>query len=167
MMRFVERDGAVIGMVIEFRKSKCNQMKKKQHADIPCVCGFANCAVHEVLRLLEMRDDLQPDSPLLVFENCRKLQARDVAKHMKLLSTKSGLDPSNYTPHSLRSGGACDYIRWGIDIYTVKEMGRWKRIDSMEPYTKDRPENVVAMTFGILRGFAGRVPMDWTPFPAE
>ena len=59
------------------------------------------------------------------------LERADVADTIKnILSSPeapAGLpDPARYSTHSLRKGGATELLRMGIDIATIKFLGRWK-----------------------------------------
>ena len=69
----------------------------------------------------------------------------DVGKAIKRLCNLAGMESDSYVPHGLRSGGATDYIAWGMPVEIVKDMGRWKLIDSMEPYRKLSANNVLSI----------------------
>jgi hypothetical protein len=44
---------------------------------------------------------------------------------LKLICARLGLDTGNISSHSLRIGGATSLIELGVDIATVKAIGRW------------------------------------------
>jgi hypothetical protein len=140
MCKFVISGNRILGLVIRFRKSKCNQTKKLEKACVPCICGGLMagriCAVHEVLRMLRLRrtrSQVTLVDPLFVWDDGSLFSYADMGRIIKDLCRKCDLKPENFSPHSLRAGGCVDYIGWGIDVSTVQDMGRWKCIDSMGP----------------------------------
>jgi hypothetical protein len=157
MCDFVVSGNRILGLVIVFQKSKCNQAKKKEKACIPCLCegliGGRVCAVHEILHMLRLRkifEEISPSDSLLQWSDGSVFSYADMGDIMKKLCLVSDMDPKKFTPHSLRAGGCVDYIGWGVDISTVQDLGRWKCMDSMTPYRKRSSEDLVKLTFRIL-----------------
>ena len=56
-----------------------------------------------------------------------------LCQHATLLQHKTGVDPKEYTPRSLRAGGAMALLLGGCDDLVVKLVGRWHS-DSMMEY---------------------------------
>jgi len=59
---------------------------------------------------------------------------------IKMCTTRIGLDSSQYSGHSLRSGGATDLFNMKVPYYVIKRMGRWKS-DAVLIYYRDE-ENI-------------------------
>ena len=53
-----------------------------------------------------------------------------------------GNDVFLYTPHTCRTGGACEAIKKGVDIDTVRQMLSHKSLDSTKIYTKASREKL-------------------------
>ena len=45
---------------------------------------------------------------------------------VKAVVVTAGLDPSMFSGHSLRAGGATDLFASRVPYYTIKKMGRWR-----------------------------------------
>ena len=65
------------------------------------------------------------DGPLFVFQDGRVATRAFVAKHLKDLVTRLGMDPKLYNTHSLRVGRASDLALAGASPSVIKDTGRW------------------------------------------
>lgn len=138
-VQFLKKNEKIVGLVVRFNHSKANQYGKSEFAVAPCVCRHGKlCAVHAMWDLIEMKSKcglkMGPNAPLFTKKNGKLLSMSDIGKELKRLCKSAGVDPGLFGPHSLRKGGATDYIAWGIPVEIVKEMGRWAVIESMDPY---------------------------------
>ena len=63
--------------------------------------------------------------PLFVDE-CNKVASRAwFLRHLRLILARTGLDPSNYSGHSLRLGAATSAARSGLPDRVIQQLGRW------------------------------------------
>ena len=144
------RSGKVQGMKWYFDKSKTNTTGRREFAVAPCVCGLGKiCGPHAIIEHLLLRKKLGKPvgtkDAIFVRSDGTFVGYDAVGKAIKRLCKSAGLDSRAYVPHGLRSGGATDYIAWGMPVEIVKDMGRWKLIDSMEPYRKLSANNVLSI----------------------
>lgn len=145
-----DKTGRVQGMKWYFNKSKTNTAGKREFAVAPCVCGLGKiCGPHAVIKHLLLRKSfgapVGKDDGIFTRSDGSLITYNDIGKAIKKLCDLADLDSGVYVPHGLRSGGATDYIAWGIPVEIVKDMGRWKLIDSMEPYRKLSANNVLSI----------------------
>ena len=57
------------------------------------------------------------------------------------------MDPALYINHSLRAGGASDYLAWGVPQWVVQHMGHWKQAGSMTVYQKLSTKDIIGLIF--------------------
>jgi hypothetical protein len=84
--------------------------------------------------------------------NCRKSVCTDnFRKMLKRAVASIGLEPSTFSGHSCRAGGATDAFNAGVAYATVKKFGRW-RSDTVLLYYRDEEEVVsrIMDAFGRL-----------------
>eukprot|EP01083_Nonionella_stella_P000127 367_1 len=83
----------------------------------PKATSTRNMALYQ-LESLELRkqlgEEVTKESGVFTLENGSLLSKRKIGTEMKRLCKVVGLNGSLFTPHSLRKGGATDYIAWGI-----------------------------------------------------
>ena len=58
-------------------------------------------------------------------------------QRIKRFALRIGLDPKNYSGHSLRAGGATDLFVARVPYFIIKRMGRWKSDAAMIYYRAD------------------------------
>ena len=64
------------------------------------------------------------------------LTIRVFTDRLRDLAMRAGVPyASDVTPHSLRRGGATDYIARGVNLLWVAQQGRWKDLRSLAPYS--------------------------------
>ena len=66
-----------------------------------------------------------------------RLQARDVARIIKRAANTAGLDPSEYSGHSLRAGLATTAARAGKADRTIMRQGRWASRSMVDRYVRE------------------------------
>jgi hypothetical protein len=89
--------------------------------------GSSVCAVC-ALELLFGRYPRAPKTPVFLYTDGRVLRYPLFNTIIKHLVSMLGLDPRNYTPHSLRAGAATAAAAAGFTDAEVKSLGRWKSI---------------------------------------
>jgi integrase len=66
-----------------------------------------------------------------------RLSDRSVAKIIKGLAGRAGLDPMQYSPHSLRSGFLTAAAARGASIFKLADQSRHKSMDVLRAYVRD------------------------------
>ena len=150
-----DKFGNLKGMKWCFNKSKTNVFEAMEFAVAPCVCAINKvCGPHSVIGLLKLKRRLgrkvgQEDG-IFTKDNGTLISYEEIGKGIKRLCKSVGINGELYAPHGLRSGGATDYITWRIPVEIVKDMGRWKVMDSMESYRKLSPNSMVEIVLKSL-----------------
>lgn len=113
--------------------------------------GRTNCAVcpvSAVLAYLTKRGS--SPGPLFQFSDGRPLtRARFVAEVKEALSL-AGIDSSQYSGHSFRSGAATTAVRRGIGDATIQMLGRWKS-DAYRAYIKTPRDQLAEVSRRLAR----------------
>ena len=76
--------------------------------------------------MLKDRDLSKPDAPLFSVDGTTPLTRTQLLKGMKILLDKAGLEPSRYSGHSLRKGGAQTLYEAGIPDSQIMILERWR-----------------------------------------
>ena len=87
--------------------------------------GSATCPIAALDAMLEDRDLSKPDTPLFALEG-RPVTRQRLLSALKKLLAKAGLDPSKYSGHSLRKGGAQTLLEAGVPESQIQILGRWR-----------------------------------------
>jgi site-specific recombinase XerD len=74
-----------------------------------------------------------------------------LASGIKHLVSAIGMDPSSYSTHSLRKGGATSAIRAGVDPLLVQAAGDWASPSSFQLYVVVSPAQLLGCTASMLR----------------
>ncbi len=109
---------------VNLKKSKTNQFGKLEFVSFPCTCPGL-CAVHELRSMLKRRKMKSLNEPLFQLKDGRVLTAKYLGNAIHNLCKKCGLDPNQYTPHSLRRGGVTDLVKRGVDDEVIRRLARW------------------------------------------
>ena len=134
------------GLIYKFRKSKTNQFRKELRVEIPCVCDKdKTCAVHWLRYLISVRKFRSNNDSVFKLSSGRIIDGVYLLRMIRKLAQKCNLDPKAFVVHSLRYGGASDYLAWGVPHWLVQEQGNWKCIDSMKPYKKLSSVNMLSL----------------------
>ena len=67
----------------------------------------------------------RPDQPALSTGQGTGISSQEMSKLLKHAATLSGLDPSGFSTHSIRIGGATTLLNAGADRLVIKLLGRW------------------------------------------
>lgn len=76
-----------------------------------------------------------PFAPLFQTDIGAPILYAQLHKAIKQLASASGLDPTAFSGHSLRIGGATSLAQLGYPAHFIKELGRWKSL-SYQLYTR-------------------------------
>lgn len=113
------------------------------------------CPVFGALCLLQARRSLPHDIPAAVYLNNegmpRCVSSANLSKAIQRAAAQSGCNPSSYSAHSLRAGGATHMYRAGVDTLTIQFHGRWAS-DTFKQYTRLCKESVSALASRIISG---------------
>lgn len=115
-------------VTIRLRGSKTNQEGGATSRLLYCSGYRSLCPVIGALLLLHARRSLSSNIPVAVYmdeSNCPASISMDrLTKAVQHTSSKMGGDPRRFSAHSLRSGGATDMYRAGVDAVTIQFHGR-------------------------------------------
>ena len=105
--------------------SKTNQFMQRSHViPIPKNSDPA-LDLYTHLKLLFSKVKAGPESPALSFSSTQYINHRSFTERLKKLILKAGLDPSLYSGHSFRRGGASYLYSIGGTTLMVQVLGDW------------------------------------------
>ena len=105
--------------------SKTNQYMQRSHI-IPIPRNVDPALdLYSHIKLLFNKVKSSPDSPALSFSARQFINHRTFTEKLKLLIKKAGLDPSLYSGHSFRRGGASYLYSIGGTTLMVQVLGEW------------------------------------------
>ncbi len=84
-----------------------------------------HCSMLAYLRLRATIHSGMSDSPLFISKHNVIITKEMLNQKIKLLVTQIGLDPSNYSGHSLRAGSATQGARAGMSESQLSQLGNW------------------------------------------
>ena len=120
----IDEEGQTILIYVNF--SKTNQYQKSFHVipvpanDDPALDLFRH------LKKLFSLVSVPPSSPAFMFSKTSFITYRSFTTRLKGLLAKSGLDPSLYSGHSFRRGGASHLYGIGGSTLMVQVLGDWR-----------------------------------------
>ena len=82
--------------------------------------------------------------PLFRFSSGHQLTYETYNAWIKYLIRGVGLDPTNYSTHSLRAGAATQAAQTGLDSHDIKRLGRW-RSQAYLTYLRPPPESYATL----------------------
>ena len=85
-----------------------------------------------------------PSDPLFRLSSGHQLTYEAYNAWIKHLVRGVGLDPANYSTHSVRAGAATQAAQTGLDSDTIKRLGRW-RSQAYLTYLRPPPESYAAL----------------------
>ena len=121
----VEIDEEQQQVLVYVNFSKTNQFMQRSHVipipknDDPALDLFSH------LKLLLKKVKSKPDAPVLSFSGSQYINHRTFTEILKSLLKKAGLDPSLYSGHSFRRGGASYLYSIGGTTLMVQVLGEW------------------------------------------
>lgn len=124
-------------LTVFVKRSKTDRHNQGVHVHIGC-SQQKICAVCTMETYISQRSALfgnSPQSPLFVSSSGLALTRAAFNSHIKAFISKLGKNPSHYSGHSLRAGGASDAAKNGLSEWEIKLMGRWTS-DAYERYIR-------------------------------
>ena len=99
------------------------------------------CAMKSNVALQQSRPQKPKDSPLFLLEHQQVLTRQHLVTFVSHLLRLVGIDPTAYSGHSFRIGGATSASLAGLKDYEIQMLGRWKS-DCYKTYVRS-PLNVL------------------------
>ena len=99
------------------------------------------CAMKSNAALQQSRPRTPKDSPLFLLEHQQVLTRQHLVTFVSHLLRLVGIDPTAYSGHSFRIGGATSASLAGLKDYEIQMLGRWKS-DCYKTYVRS-PLNVL------------------------
>ena len=85
------------------------------------------CPYFLIKNYLQLRKNFSsPEEQFFVFRDRSEVHPQHMRSTLKRLLSLAGFDQKLYGTHSLRIGMASDMMKHGIEIETIKKIGRWK-----------------------------------------
>ena len=122
------------GIVIHIRTSKTDQRGQGEVVGIPNASDPDICPVSALRRYIDLTEKtgISGRPKQEIFKNHgsaarhSRINPRVVAHTVKRLAKGAGLDPKQFSGHSLRAGGATTLAESGVDLAMIVVQGRWK-----------------------------------------
>lgn len=131
-LQFVKNEkGQLYSIAINFRKHKTNKTGEYNAVvAVDCSCPDPICGVHILWRFLQYRkryfEEIPSDPVFLQKRNDKPMLQTHMRNLIFNLAMQMGLDPKDYSPHSLRSGRCSDLKRANKPDWAIKRWGRWR-----------------------------------------
>lgn len=131
----------VDGLQVFLPKSKTNQEGKKlEYVNIPYGSDPSLCAIIYLKKWLDVTQ-IQSGHLFLAVDQWENLlepiKGRAIAKVIKKYCTQVGLDPKDFSAHSLRAGCITYLLERGVSIEVVADHARHKKIDTTRLYDRN------------------------------
>ena len=146
-------------VLCEFRKSKTNQLGARVHRVLSLSApGTILDPKEAVTRAFALTPHARPSDPAFMIPSPRGLIP--LTHHVLVASLKHclraiGVDPSLYSGHSFRRGGATFAHRLGVDPMLIKRMGDWRSDAYMLYIDHNTPEGMVCLPAAMSQACAG------------
>lgn len=139
--------------LLNIKNSKTDKLNKGVQICIGCsgheVCAL--CAAQRYLQLRLKKFAAKPLDPFFIFENGQYLTKSAFVNQIKLFLSLTGIDPSKYSAHSLRAGGATDAALSGLQDWEIKQLGRWSS-STYQRYIRIPLHSRASMSKGMISG---------------
>ena len=141
------------------------EILRLRHCDVALPTGFVLCDPHAALKIVSPKNRRQfGESQFVLVKNRNTIHGlKSILKNgdtspvwpfkgrlfgilVKQLMSELGVESCKFTPASLRPGGATMYYGAGVNISTLRFMGRWSVERSLEHYIQ------LAMSTQIMNG---------------
>ena len=125
-VRILETATAPASLTILRTKSKTNQVSSREETTaIHCTCSLELCAVHALKHFRHFCERTPGSARVCAFNDGSPVQPWHVSNWVKACAELAGGARSDYSSHSLRSGGATHYFVNGVSLDDVAKLGRW------------------------------------------
>jgi hypothetical protein len=131
-----------------------------------------SCPFQAFQRFVDRARSMRSEDPVFSIHG-ERVGRTWVTKQLRKCLAKIGLEPSHYSGHSFRKGGASSLAERGVPDSIIKVMGRWKSVAYQRYITV--PDNTISAAFregfvpsGLeggnpFQGFGGNVPLSHPP----
>ena len=129
------------GLTVTLRRSKTDQDGRGRQIGIPYGSNPDTCPVRSVHSWIEQAG--LTDGPLFRSINRHgqiqpgQLSGNDVARIVKKLAARAGLDPANYAGHSLRAGHATSAAIAGASERSIMNQTGHRSVQMVRRYIRD------------------------------
>ena len=120
----LKKNETPVSLQVTFRSYKHKQDKGQVVRLVSATKGQA-CPVGLLVRYLSGRRRCRQDDYLFVTPSGRPVQAQDVRILLRSTLTALGRDPTKYSTHSFRVGGATTAAQQGASDAQLRMLGRW------------------------------------------
>ena len=110
--------------------------------------GDELCPVTAMVNYLSKRGG--EDGPLFYYSSRKFLTRESLVTRIRAALGVSGLDASNYSGHSFRSGAATTALEAGISDATIQMLGRWKS-DAYKRYIRTPREQLASLSARLAK----------------
>ena len=136
---------------VHIRGSKTDQARRGVHLRIGPTGADWLCPVAAAWTLLQHAStlNLPRHAKLCSIDSTSTLSCDILTKKIKAAAAACGEDPSEYSTHSLRSGGATALFRGGVPDLAIQKMGRWAS-DAFKNYARIDEQTVADLAPRML-----------------
>ena len=112
---------------------------------IPLGCSHAKvcplCSMVEYFNVRYRQSQFDANSSLFVFSNGSAVTKHHLNSVIKMLARALGLEPADYSAHSIRSGAATTAAQCGFSDWEIMRVGGW-RSDAYKVYIRNLDSHV-------------------------
>lgn len=90
------------------------------------------------------------DGPLFIYSNEKFLTRENLVTHIRDALSSSGINASNYSGHSFRSGAATTALQGGVGDTAIQMLGQW-RSDAYKRYIKTPGDQLAAFSVHLAK----------------
>ena len=137
-------------IAVHLKQSKTDKNNSGYYIYIGCT-GTDVCAYCSMYEFIQSKSHNNDKAPLFQFTNGVILSKTCLVQTIKLFAVRSGIDPSKYSGHSFRIGGATTMASVGMADWEIKLAGRW---------TSDAYQRYIRAPVPLLIHFARRMAQD-------
>ena len=146
-----EADSIPEHIVVTVKRSKTDKLNKGFKIHLRCsrtlVCAY--CALSSMLcRRAQLGLSMLPRSPLFMFPNAMALSRNVFVQQTRLYLSMMGLESSQYSGHSYRSGSATTAAMAGTPDWQIKLLGRWNS-DAYQVYVRASTSSMLDLTSSL------------------
>lgn len=128
------------GLVVTVRQSKTDQESEGAQVGIPYGSNRSTCPVRSTQAWLEAAGITE--GPVFRSVNRHgkvggRLSGADIARAIKRAAESVGIDPAEYSGHSLRAGLATSAAKNRVSDRAIMKQGRWKSRPMVDRYVRD------------------------------
>jgi len=127
------------GLVVTIRKSKTDQEAEGDKVGVPYGSNRATCPVRSLQAWIKSAEITEGAVFRSVTRHSRvggRLNGIDIARTIKRAAESAGIDPAEYSGHSLRAGLATSSAKEGKSDRAIMRQGRWKSHSSFVRYVR-------------------------------